>query len=223
MRNTSIRISRLTIASAAVAALGACSLDLPVARAALESVAVAGSSVIVAGPPGYCVDRSATRETAQGAFVLLGSCASLSGDATRPAPRVPGLLTVSVSGVPGDGAVLAAPFARLDAFLRSGPGRRALSRSSDPSTVEIIDIHRSDGALIIHARDSGVSEIVGIEDEFWRALLDVNGRIVTLSVTGFEARPMPPDAGRATIEALADRILSANATPTVATRGRLPG
>lgn len=192
-------------------------------RAAPESISVAGDSVIVAGPPGYCIDRGATRDTARGAFVLLGSCASLSGDATRPAPRVPAVLTVAVSGQPGDGAALSAPLSRVEAFLRSERGRRVLSRTDDPSTVEILDIGKSEEALIIHARDSGASEITGIEDEYWRALLDVNGRIVTVSVTGFEARPLSPDAGRATLEALADRIVSENADPVQATRGRLPG
>lgn len=192
-------------------------------RAAPERVSVADDSVVVAGPPGYCVDRTAMRETAQGAFVLLGSCASLSGDAQRPAPRVPGVLTVSVSGQPGDGAALDAPFPRLDSFLRSERGRRALSRGGDPSTVEILEIRQVPDALLIHARDSAASEIAGIEDEYWRALLDVNGRMVTVSVTGFEARPMSPDAGRATLEALAERIFRENAGPTVATRRRLPG
>lgn len=223
MKSTSIWTFRAVLAGAALIALGACDLTFPVTRAAPERVSVADDSVIVAGPPGYCVDRAATRDTARGAFVLLGSCASLSGDADNPSPRVPAVLTVSVSGLPGDGAALDAPFARIDAFLRSEQGRRALSRTGDPATVEILDIRQASDALVIHARDTGAGEIAGIEDEYWRALLDVNGRMVTVSVTGFEARPMSPDAGRATVEALAERILRENAAPTVATRGRLPG
>ena len=183
-------------------ALAACEGGIAVSRAAPERILVADDSVVVAGPPGYCIDRTASRETAGSAFVLLGSCASLSGGAEAPAPRVPGLLTVAVSGDVGDGA----PLDSLGPFFRSEPGRAVLSRTGDPDSVRILDIRPQDGALFIHARDTASGPLPQIADEYWRAFLDVNGRLVTVSVTGFDARPMSKDTGLATLEALADRL-----------------
>ena len=57
-----------------------------------------GDQITVAGPSGYCVDTSASRTGDSGAFVLLGSCASISRSLMAARPKYPAILTASVSG-----------------------------------------------------------------------------------------------------------------------------
>ncbi|AMY71918.1 hypothetical protein AKL17_4708 [Frigidibacter mobilis] len=66
-------------------------------------VTVDGRAIVVTGPPGYCVDRGASREGPEGAFVLLGSCAALGGG--RAVPKdVPAVLIATIaSGASGEG------------------------------------------------------------------------------------------------------------------------
>ncbi len=191
-------------------ALSACADGVAVSRSAPEAVSVAGNSVVVAGPPGYCVDRSVSGDRAGGAFVLLGSCASIARDATKPHPAQPGVLTVTVAevaiGDPADRPLLEA----LAAYFRTETGRAALSRDGRAQSVEVLETRIEDGALYLHARDASGRER-GMADEYWRALLSVNGRLVTLSVNAFSKSPLSARAGRRTLSSFAARIRAANA------------
>mgnify|MGYP001815689118 CR=1 FL=1 len=191
-------------------ALAACVPAVDVGRAAPQKLAVPEARVIVAGPPGYCVDEQASRVSgAGGAFVLLGSCASIAGSARAPKPSSPGVLTVTVAdGLTGD-AVIARTLDDLAAFFRTREGRAALSRSGDPASVEVLDIRLAEDTLYLRARDRSSDR--GMSHDYWRALFGVNDRLLTVSVAGFETRPMSPEAGWATTEALADRIRAESA------------
>lgn len=192
------------------AGLAGCGAVDLVTRSAPERVAVAGDSIWVAGPPGYCIDRSASNDGAGGAFVLLGSCASLSRDASRPHPQEPGVLTVTVSegGIAAGG--LGDLLGDLEAYFQTPEGRASLSRDGRAGSVELLTTRIADGALYLHARDAG-GRARGMADDYWRALFDINGRLVTLSVNAFSATPLSVSAGFATLEAFAARIRAANA------------
>src|SRR6056297_132833 len=135
--------SRLTVFGAAVALAG-CGAPVDVARLAPETVLVA-ENVVVAGPPGYCIDAGAVRETGSAAFVLLGSCASLSGDGIRAMPDAPGVLTVLVSPAGGGAVFSAASEQQLQRFFSSDEGRIALSADGRAESVEVPVTCRASG------------------------------------------------------------------------------
>jgi hypothetical protein len=190
-------------------ALAGCGVAIPVTRNAPEAIAVAERSVVVAGPPGYCVDQTATRDRPGGAFVLLGSCASIARDASRPHPVRPGVLTVTVSEDTMSTAETGVLLDALRGYFRTEDGRAALSRSGRPDQVEVLETRIDDGALYLHARDaSGPAR--GMADDYWRALMRVNERLVTLSVNAYSTAPLSDRAGLSTLDDFASRIRAAN-------------
>lgn len=206
--------SRAALALLAAAFLSACVAG-GIGGSAPGSMAVLGGSVTVAGPRGFCVDSTASRDGREAAFVLLGSCASLSGSPLAPAPQVPAILTASVLA---GGAELVAETEPLAAFFRSPAGRAALSRSGEADTVEVLETVARNGAIFLRVRDTSASGPEGppVEPEYWRAILALNGRLVTLSALGHKARPLSGGAKRAAIEAFLARMRAANPVRTAA-------
>ena len=177
--------------------------------AAKERTTVAGNNVVIAGPPGYCVDTTATKDTGNGAFVLLGSCASVANNNRLANPANAGMLTASVSGE--NDAQISGAFDQLESFFRSSNGRAALARDGKAGSVRILETRKKNDAFYVRARDTSKNTIAGISQDYWRGLFDVNGRIVTVSVVGFETRPMSGAAGLATLDAFTVRIQQDNA------------
>jgi len=173
-------------------------------RPAPETIAVANKSVIIGGPPGYCIDKGASRLAGDTAFVLLGSCASISRDAAADAPAVPGLLTASVardSGAEGKIGLDA-----LESYIGSARGKAALARDGQESSVQILETVRADDALFVHLKDTSVNPTPGLDDTYWRGLFDLNGRLITVSVVSFSTRPLSSERGFATLSAFSSRI-----------------
>ncbi len=180
------------------------------AKPAPGKVTVAGGAVSIAGPAGYCIDSSASRDGADGAFVLLGSCASLSGSASRKQPQNPAVLTATVVAGPGDDTAFAASFPAMAKFLSSSVGRAALSRSGKAESVQIAQIASVRDVLYIRASDTAEARGQGVEAEYWRALMMVKGRIVTLSALGLRDLPLEPGVKRSLLEAFVARVRVVN-------------
>lgn len=181
--------------------------DAGVLRKPPETVAVANREVVIGGPPGYCVDRSASRIGGARPFVLLGSCASIAQDARAGSPRIPGILTASVASDTGGGPVTDAAMAQMERFLASPDGRAALARDGRADSVTVLSTRTEQGALFIHLRDTSENPVQGVADDYWRGLFDVNGRLVTVSVVSFADQPLTDDAGLSTLRAFLARIL----------------
>lgn len=162
------------------------------------SIVVAQGSTTVVGPPGYCVDRSATRSGRQGSFVLLGGCASISNNASAPSPSSLAVLTASVSDQ--NGATVTGAANRLDQFFRSQSGRAALARDGNPSSARVLAAYRKNGAFMMRVRDRSAGLTPGLAPDYWRALFDLNGRLVTLTVIAFTARPISNSRGSAILD-----------------------
>ncbi len=189
-----------------------CTLDLPTDGAAASAlpmrIAVAERSIVVAGPQGYCIDRPAARDGPGGAFVLLGSCAAIAGTAAAGQPVAPAVLTASVSAA---GAQAVAPqLPALNDYFRSAAGRAALSRSGWAATVAVQRAWANGGVFFLAASDASGARGQRVQPEFWRAVFDLKGRIVTLNVTGLQTRPLGPEAGRATLEAFVRQVQREN-------------
>lgn len=184
---------------------------------AAEMVKVADRSVVIAGPPGYCVHTSATRDRETGTFVLLGSCAAITNNRIAAAPGVPAMLTASVSGPSPVATAKSLP--GLQAFFNSEAGRATLARNGQAASVSILQTRRRGDAFYIHLRDKSDNIVPSLASEYWRGVFDINGRIVTVSVHGFRDEPMSSSAGLATLTAFADRIRKENAATTTVENG----
>jgi hypothetical protein len=199
----------LLVATAVLA--GCANLPTLTGGRAPEKLSVAQGDIVVAGPPGYCIDKGATRDNEDGAFVLLGSCASIANSVRAAAPQVPAVLTASISAQ-GDADIDTA-MDRLATFFESDQGRAALARNGDAGSVQVLSTARSDGAFIVRASDSSPAGVQGLAQDYWRALFDIRGHIVTLTVIAFEAKPMSETAARAVLEAFVRRMKTENPPP----------
>lgn len=188
-----------------------CAAPVDVSRISPESVLV-GADVVVAGPPGYCVAPQTLRETETASFVVLGSCAALSGGVLQTSPVQSSVLTILVSP-PGEGAALSsASEDQLATFFGSDAGKAALSPNGEAEGVEVLDTQTATGQVFVRAKDVSGERPSGVDPEYWRALLDVNGHLVTATLIGFEAEPVAPSVGLQTLSQLALRLLRENPT-----------
>ncbi len=174
---------------------------------------VAGGQLQIAGPQGYCIDKSATRDNVRQAFVVLARCDALGGGGQRPAS--PALLTVAVSGLDPDGESLP-PAPMMAAFAESSQGRAMFSADGDPASIEILDTRVSGDVFLMRARDRK-AQTEALSPEHWRALFGVKGHLVSARVNAFSKRPISTDAGFETLNALASRIKADNAVSKMET------
>lgn len=172
---------------------------------AASEIAVVQKSVLISGPKGYCIDPSATRDSADSAFVLLGACEAIAG---QGGGADAGLLLASLT-TSGQGQVAGATD-QLAAYFASDAGRAALSRSGDADAVKLLD-HRVEGdALYLHLRDTSQASLAGVAPEYWRGMFDVNGHIATVSVMDFAQAPNQPSTGLNRARAFRRNIRAAN-------------
>ena len=204
MRSMFTRTSNASVAAALVALSGCATTS---SNGPAPSAVTLSDGMVVAGAPGWCVDRATTRAEAQAAVVIFGSCAALSRDAAQPRPAVSGIVTVSVETTPNG----APPPAAIEAFLRSDTGRAALSRSGRAESVEILETDIEGETLVLHAVDrSGLPGTTS--EEYWRALFEIGGRVVTVSLVAADGAPGSDAERRAALDEQIARLKSANAT-----------
>ena len=206
-------MGRVGAALIAVALLAGCFETAPLREAASRAVApvtavagpatvaVLGGAVTVAGPAGYCIDAEATRETDIEAFVLLVRC--------RGTVRAAPILSAAITGTPAPDVGDPEAMRALAAFLDTPPGRAQLSRSGDPRDVTLERATYSDNAIWLLIRDRGNPD--SFDETYWRAVLPVAGRVVTLSVLAAENHPFETEAGLALLTRFVMRMRQANA------------
>jgi hypothetical protein len=194
-------ISRVAIGRAAwlclALLLAACqivpgALNLP---GQTRSMSVLGGAMQVAAPSGYCVDKQSARQQADGAVVLIGRCSDRS-------QQPPAVISATI-GAAGSAGVLAGGDAALAEFFRSSSGRAALSRTGKADTVQILEAANINGAFALHIAEAGVGD-------YWRAVLGLSGRLVTLSVQRPNGADLEPGVGRQLLGATIAAMRSAN-------------
>ena len=85
-----------------------------------------------------------------------------------------------------------------------------LGRSGQPSRVRILNTQIKDGVLYVLVEDRGRLPVAGIDRQFWRAFLEVHGRMTALSLLGFEGAGVEPQQALNQLAALAASIRAAN-------------
>jgi hypothetical protein len=174
---------------------------------------VTGRAVTIAPPPGFCIDAESVASGADGAFVLMSDCGLLGNARSGDRPPVGAAMTASIStgGFAGEGDTAAGSLEELAEFADTREGRAVLGRSGQPERVRIVDTQLSGGVLYVLVEDRGAQPIAGIERQFWRAFLEVNGRLVALSVLGFQGAGPEPQEALNQLAALAHATQAANA------------
>ena len=196
-------------ALALLAALPGCMADT-VGTAGSRALLVSEGTVMVIGPAGYCVDKEASKDGPAGAFVLLGTCAAMAPSTGVNPTVAPAILTASV--IPGapDENPLSASFPATARFFRSEPGRMALSRSGRPQDVKVAEVVSKGEVMFIRLTDVSASAGQSVEPEYWRAVLSLRGRIVTLSALALRDRPLTASVKRKVLEAFVAKMQASN-------------
>lgn len=159
-------------------------------RQAPTSMALSSGGPVIVGPPGFCVDASQSHESGSDAFVLLGSCASLSRSAEAERPAAKAVLTASVTPVVPGAPPLSKSFKQLESYFRSEAGRAALSRSGNAATVKVVRTQAEGDVLLIELTDTAPSGANQVQSRSWRGLMELRGRIVSITVLGLAAEPL---------------------------------
>ena len=210
----SMRISEGSRAAAlliAGLALAACE-GLPGAGGpSRATVTVAGEPIVIAGPPGFCIDRETLNVSDFGAFALMSDCALLASG-TRAGADSRAALTASISsgGLGGEGDDPVQSLADIAAFAQTGEGRALLGRSGSANGVRILATQQSGEVLFVLVEDRGPQPIAGVDRRFWRAFLEVKDRMAVLSVLGFEDAGLDPQAGLDLLAAFVAALQRAN-------------
>ena len=157
--------------------------------------------VTVAGPDGYCVDTASTVEGEREAFVLMVRC--------RLAERRRPVLGATVTALPAEAATGSENLTALMEVVTGAAGRGHLSRSGRAEDVRIDTARIEQGAIWLRIHDAGSPE--AFAPDYWRAILPVGDRVVTLSVLDARAAPAASDEGLAILRAFTARMRAANA------------
>ncbi len=208
---TSRTFLQLAAPGLAALALGGCDPQMTAGGSPTRAkVTVAGASVTVAAPAGFCIDKDSTRVSRDGAFVLMSDCAILGQPGGTGGPAK-GALTVAVSSGPltGEGDA-AGSLADVADFAKTPEGRALLGRSGRADRVRIVTTLERNGVLYLLVEDRGSQPVAGIDRQFWRAFLEVNDRMTVLSELGFVGRDGGPQEGFAALSALARTMQAAN-------------
>jgi len=175
--------------------------------------AVLDNSVVVRAPTGYCVDSRASFDRGAQAFVLLASCDSVTGNAAAGRPFAPALLSASVSDPTAGDPPVSEQLSRLKSFFNAPAGRAALSKVGDPNDVRIVSTSSQGNVFIVHARVTEKGRAAAVGPDQWRALFNVNGKLVSASVYALRDRPISSDSGRATLNELVALIRGSSPRP----------
>ncbi len=158
---------------------------------------IAGGRIRVAGPPGFCVQRSTRINRAGGGFVALGQCASISGNPADATTANPALLTVTA--MPLDETAPASPEA-LERHFRQGAGKAGVE-----------SVERRGEVVLVRMRDRSPERPEALNDAYWRALYQSNGYLISLSVSSLAELPITGATGRRLLEDFLTAMQAANA------------
>ena len=155
----------------------------------LAKKSMAGGSVVVAGPEGYCIDP----ETAEGGrsrgFAVIASCRILT-DGKRGHEVAPVIVTVTV-GPRG-----------LEKDL---PSAKALAQATGAA---LLDGQETDGLVLAHLAAGGDRALEGGDARHWRGAFVLNGRMVGLALYAPKDAPMADSGGAVMLDSVRARIVS---------------
>ncbi|GMG83602.1 hypothetical protein LNKW23_28150 [Paralimibaculum aggregatum] len=186
-----------------------------------RAIVRAGDALIAIEPvEGLCLTSGTFSASETGVFAVVADCVTETAAAAAPGadrvevpPAFPGLVTVAISGDPAGGAGTGTAMLQLRNFLTGEKGLALLGRNGSGDTVEIVDVIEADGALFVHVHDTHEGGLALLSPEFWRGFMDIRGKLVLVTVSGFRDRPLDPEEMHAVLRAQVSRIKHDNANP----------
>jgi hypothetical protein len=159
-----------------------------------QKLAVSGGEVLAAVPGGFCIQPEATLDSPEGSVLIATRC--------NPEAPSPAILSISI-GAAGSSEVLKSGAKALSDWFLSPAGRSALARDGRAQSVKVIQTVVADGVLLIHLTDVSVGD-------YWRAVLPLRGRLVTISAAGPAGSPLDPGLSRKVVEQAISALRVAN-------------
>ena len=203
-----MRVVRIALAGAAFVLAGCLDGGLvsflaPVTTSApITQIIMFSGDVVAVGPNGYCAALSASRPNT--GFAIFTSCPALNGSAVA----IIGIVTVQI-GQHGS-ALVEKHAVELAAVLQGVSGPIILARDGDTSTVMVKQVIQADARVSVYFDDDAPAAIYGTQEAEWRSFIDVNDRLVTVSVRGFDLAPLSARDGTTLLDQAVDVLIAAN-------------
>lgn len=175
----------------------------------IRTLSLLNGDARVRGPEGYCIDQGASR--ARTGFAVMVGCALLSDDAALM-PSLDGLITVQF-GAPDTASVTGNEDA-FASFLASDAGRGILAASGDAAQVEQVSTVSDESGVLARFEDMSGPAFAGTMGAQWRGFMDVNGRLVTVTVLSFERAVLSQSEGERLLSVAMRELTDANAAAT---------
>ncbi|WP_207768696.1 hypothetical protein [Pelagivirga sediminicola] len=192
------RITRAAISAALILFLAACMGGAGLAPGGdgkppkpVQRIAFYGGDVIVAGPPGYCVDPKSVQRRGGSGFALMASCGHLG---TATAGDVPAAV-ITVSVLP------------RDARARMPSAREIAGPWVNVGVAQQVD---GDGIALIQVERGGDSLLPAGDPRHWRGAMLINGHLIGLAIYGDAGAKVSGDAGKALLLDTAKAMLAAS-------------
>lgn len=160
---------------------------------ARQTLTVAG--VRAAGPSGYCPLPTTKQRVAGAEFVAFAPCG---GDA--------GAILAATIGAEGSATGITLKQAILAPYFATEEGKAALRGAGNKDNISVHEVADYKAAVVLRlTRVSGAAS-----SDSWRALMAVNGRLVTLSVRPRQGQTIAAQEGRRFITRFVDALRGAN-------------
>lgn len=172
--------------------------------AAVSKLSVLNGAITAVGPDHYCADPAASRPS--NGFVIFAPCSTLGVEDAEPA--VAGIVTVQVGAARS--ATVGSDPAALAAVLEGSSGPAILARGGDADTVSVKSVSHRDDRVAVYFTDDAPAFIEGAQEAEWRSFVDLAGRLITVSVRGFDAAPLSQSIGAGLLDQATDALLAAN-------------
>lgn len=199
MRGGAILVAVIGLTGCQSAMLG---VDAP--QAPERELALLGGDVVATGPSEFCVDSSASRPRA--GLALIAACSTLAGEG-----RVPWRNAVIVvqAGDEGSASVSGSEKA-MAALLDGASGAAVLGQNADTDQIEVIETRSSAGLVTVVYTDKGTFPVPGAQQAEWRTFLDINDRLVSISLRGLADDPLSEAAGNSLLRDAVAALRAAN-------------
>jgi hypothetical protein len=121
------------------------------------------------------------------------------------------MLSATVGPV-ADGPIETA-FDRYESFFRTEAGRAALARSGLAKDVEILDVRKERGLMLMKIADFSVVPAAPVDVVYWRAITGLEGHVSALSVLPLAGSRLDDEAQLTLLQAFDETIRAANWAP----------
>lgn len=173
-------------------------------------IAAKGQNVVIAPASGFCVAPESVDVSGKAAFALVSDCDGGPADARA----FPGIVTVSVSSAP----MLPQGVAKVDAldelrrFITTPEGMSLLGRAPRGGVIVLETREIGDGLYVL-VQDRQTTPLPVLAPRFWRAFVELSGRMTMVTVSSFRESPVSEDTMLSFLTAQVVALRRANSQP----------